>query len=118
MTDDRIVRMLRVSESDPVQQEAADEIERLRAELAAKREWRPMTTAPTDGTPILAALRVFSAIDKKFLCFDAHVVSLNDEGIAVALSGDDCGWCWEDFEVWKPFDISSIDAALNKGGGK
>lgn len=37
MTDDRIVRMLRVSESDPVQQEAADEIERLRAELAATR---------------------------------------------------------------------------------
>lgn len=38
MTDDRIVRMLRVSGSDPVQQEAADEIERLRAELAAERE--------------------------------------------------------------------------------
>lgn len=37
MTDDRIVRMLRVSESDPVQQEAADEIERLRADLAATR---------------------------------------------------------------------------------
>lgn len=33
-----IVRMLRVSESDPVQQEAADEIERLRVELAAERE--------------------------------------------------------------------------------
>jgi dTMP kinase len=32
MTDDRIVRMLRVSKSDPVQQEAADEIERLIAE--------------------------------------------------------------------------------------
>ncbi len=35
MTDDRIVRMLRVSESDPVQQEAADEIERLRAVVQA-----------------------------------------------------------------------------------
>ena len=38
MTDDRIVRMLRVSESDPVQQEAADEIERLIAELATEKE--------------------------------------------------------------------------------
>jgi hypothetical protein len=38
--DERIVRMLRVSESDPVQQEAADAIERLTADLAATRAER------------------------------------------------------------------------------
>jgi DNA repair exonuclease SbcCD ATPase subunit len=86
----------------------------LRSELAAEREWRPMATAPTDGTLILAAVRVYAAGTKRFLYWDIQAVLL-DEGLALTSCGDDCGWHWEDFEVWKPIALDGIDAAL-KGG--
>lgn len=87
----------------------------LRAELAAEREWRPMATAPTDGTLILAAVRIYAVGTKRFLYWDIQAV-LPDEGLALTSCGDDCGWHWEDFEVWKPIALDGIDAALAKGG--
>lgn len=60
MTDDRLVRMLRVSKGDPVQQEAADEIERLRTELAARdallKEARKHIYCYTMWSPLIALI--------------------------------------------------------------
>ena len=82
------------------------------AELAAEREWQPMANAPTDGTLILAAVRVYAAGTKRFLYWDIQAVLL-DEGLALTTScGEDCGWRWEDFEVWKPIALDGIGAAL------
>ncbi len=113
MTDDRLVRMLRVSESDPVQQEAADEIERLTAELAAAKEraskYQRIAAELTDrlnGTPCAEirwqqerdALRALLREAREYTGYAAFYGDRIEADHAVDL-------------------CARIDAALNEGGG-
>lgn len=102
-----IVRMLRVSESDPVQQEAADEIERLRAELAALCARKPIVYSPdaeamSDRVKAAEAerdaLRSLLREAREYTGYAAHY----GDSIEADHAGDLC---------------ARIDATLSKGGG-
>lgn len=63
--------------------------------------WRPIDSAPKDGTPFLATLRIFNAQTKEFMHHDTQVVWVDDE------TGElhpDCyfGWDLADCEFWMP----------------
>ena len=78
-------------------------------------DWQLMKTAPTDGTFIIAALKVYRADDKSFLRWDVCVIARDTEtGDAITMDGDYCGWAWEDFDVWKPINLNAAAAALKE----
>lgn len=99
-----IVRMLRVSESDPVQQEAADEIERLRAELAAY----VAQAERGNQTMVAEACELRKEITRlRELLVEARHEWLGSCQIGSARAA-----------LRLDVFMSRIDAALNEGGGK
>lgn len=64
-------------------------------------EWQPMNTEPNDGAFRFYGLHCKSA--DGFEWFEAHYVSLNNEGQLVLPSGDNFDdWAFADFECWVP----------------
>ena len=86
------------------------------AERAAVPEgWQSIDTAPTDGTPHVRGLRVFSSQDGAFLYWDAYVGRIDTEdGNFVDLGGDQIGWEAMDFTHWHP--LSAAPTLAGKEG--
>lgn len=74
--------------------------------------WLPMNEAPTDGTRILAALRVYHR-DGRFLGWDTHIVWADDE---TARIHDEAyqGWDWDSYERWMPLPPPPADLPPEK----
>lgn len=90
--------------------EAADRITQLETALARAREneWKPMSDAPKDGTPIEAVMRVYRAGTKELLYWARDIVWYHDEFDEIH---PDCerGWEWESYEFFR--DLSPLPSA-------
>lgn len=89
----------------------------LRAYAEVVDGWRPIDTAPVDGTHHARGLHVYSR-DGTFLYWDAIAGYIDDEdGIFYDLAGDVPGWEAGDFTHWAALPPSPpLTAALSTRG--
>ena len=73
--------------------------EAIRAYLDAADDWRPIETAPKDGTEILAAIEVHNTTGRKW--WERRVISFDECRNEIGLDYDH-GWSWEDYTKWRP----------------
>ena len=77
------------------------------AEAAAEAltGWQTMESAPKDGTPVRAALKVRSNTihGAEADYWEEHVIWRDDETDAIHPDAYQ-GWDWDDYEFWKPID--------------
>ena len=76
--------------------------------LPAREEWRPIETAPKDGTKFLATLQVFHSETRKFLRRDTHLLWIDSETGEIDLDADQ-GWSFTDYELWQPLPALPIE---------
>lgn len=67
--------------------------------LEEANDWRPMESAPRDGTEILAAIEVHNTTGRKW--WERHVISFDECRNEIGLDYDH-GWSWEDYIRWRP----------------
>ena len=67
--------------------------------LEEANDWRPMESAPRDGTEILAAIEVHNTAGRKW--WERHVISFDECRNEIGLDYDH-GWSWEDYIRWRP----------------
>lgn len=72
--------------------------------------WRPIESAPRDGTEFIATVRVFS--NSAFSHHDMHIVAVDDETGELANHYEQ-GWRLEDYEFWRPLPAPPT----GEGGG-
>jgi len=74
-------------------------VEDLTRALEEANDWRPMESAPRDGTEILAAIEVHNTTGRKW--WERHVISFDECRNEIGLDYDH-GWSWEDYIRWRP----------------
>lgn len=74
-------------------------VEHLTRALEEANDWRPMESAPRDGTEILAAIEVHNTTGRKW--WERHVISFDECRNEIGLDYDH-GWSWEDYIRWRP----------------
>jgi hypothetical protein len=64
-------------------------------------QWRPIESAPRDGTPVMAAVEVFDSTTRQSLGWDMHIIFADDETGQIH---NDCeaGWRFDDYTHWLP----------------
>ena len=78
--------------------------------VTADEGWRPIESAPRDGTEFIATVRVFS--NSAFSHHDMHIVAVDDETGELANHYEQ-GWRLEDYEFWRPLPAPPT----GEGGG-
>lgn len=69
--------------------------------LEEANDWRPMESAPRDGTEILAAIQVREAGGRKW--WERHIIAFDEEIEQIGSDYyDNHGWSWEDYTKWRP----------------
>lgn len=61
--------------------------------------WRPIESAPRDGSEFIVTVRVFS--NSAFSHHDTHIVAVDDETGELANHYEQ-GWRLDDYEFWRP----------------
>ncbi|HRI99362.1 MAG TPA: hypothetical protein PKV67_01190 [Hyphomonas sp.] len=79
--------------------ECAARLAKAERALEEANDWRPMESAPRDGTEILAAIEVHNTTGRKW--WERHVISFDECRNEIGLDYDH-GWSWEDYIRWRP----------------
>jgi len=61
--------------------------------------WRPMETAPRDGTPFIAAVLVY--VNGVASHWDRHIIAADDETGEIPNEMEQ-GWSFDDYTHWAP----------------
>jgi hypothetical protein len=86
---------------------ALEAIAPMLARVGVPEGWKPISTAPIDGTPHIRGLHVFSVADGRCLYWDAVCGKIDTEdGSFNALDGDIVGWDAADFTHWHPLSAA------------